>query len=292
LERVFHHRDGSRWFKHVIEPVINYRRITGIGSDFARIIRFDEHDTVANANLFEFALVNRFFTTREGPDGQKNQPHELLMVKLSQQYFFDPTFGGALQPGQRNQFDPINALSGFHTVSPDRRFSPVNVNVRLRPLSSLFADVRLDYDTRIKTVRNTSVTGGIRTSLVSFSQTWFLARQIRLDQGTFPGNLYQSSVFLGRQGRGPFVGFDVIYDFTHRIINNQPTSRRVVTSTIGFGYAFDCCSFQVQNTTYKIGLRNENRLALSLTLFGIGSFGRHTDAGRRVFGTLWDTAKP
>lgn len=292
LERVFHHRDGSRWFKHVIEPMITYRRITGIGSSFARIIRFDAHDAIANTNQFEFALVNRFLTKREGPEGEKNQPHEWLMVKLSQQYFFDPNFGGAMRPGRRNQFDPINSLSGFHTISPDRRVSPVNLNVRLRPLSSLFADARLDYDTTIKTVRNTSVTGGIRTSLVSFSQTWFLARQVRQEAGTFPGNLYQSSLFLGRENRGPFIGFDLIYDFTNRVVSGQPLSGRLVTSVIGFGYTFDCCSFQVQNTTYKIGLRNENRLALNLTLFGIGSFGRHTDAGRRIFGTTWDGLRP
>lgn len=292
LERVFYHRDGSHWFKHVIEPMITYRRITGIGSDFARIIRFDAHDAIANTNQVEFALVNRFLIKREGPEGQKNQPHEWLMVKLAQQYFFDPTFGGALRAGQRNQFDPINLLSGFHTISPDRRFSPINLNVRLRPLSSLFADVRLDYDPTIKTLRNTSVTGGVRASFISFSQTWFLSRQTRSVAGTFPGNLYQSSLFLGREDRGPFIGFDLIYDFTNRVINNRPISGRLVTSVIGFGYAFDCCSFQVHNTTYKIGLRNENRLALSLTLFGIGSFGRHTDAGRRIFGTTWDIPRP
>jgi LPS-assembly protein len=284
LERVFHHRDGSRWFKHVIEPALTYRRITGIGSDFARLIRFDEHDTVADTNEFEFALVNRFFVTREGSGGEGKQPHEWLTLKLSQQYFFDPTFGGALVPGQRNQFYPINRLSGFSFGGTARRFSPVNLTARLRPLSSLFADVRLDYDTREKAVRNASVTGGIRTERFSFSQTWYVTRQIRLDQGTFPANLYQSSVFLGNPQRGPFVGFDVIYDFTNRNIEGNLTKGRLVSSTIGLGYAFDCCTFQVQNTTFKIGLRSENRLAFSLTLRGLGSFGRDTDAGRRIFG--------
>jgi LPS-assembly protein len=286
LERTFHHRDGSRWFKHVIEPTITYRRIAGIGSDFARIIRFDEHDAVAGSNGFEFALVNRFFTSREASSGEATQPHELLTVKLSQQYFFDPTFAGALVPGQRNQFYPMTLLSGFSIGATLRHFSPMNLNVRWRPLSSLFADVRLDYDTKENTVRNASATGGIRTQRFSVSQTWYITRQVRLDRGTFPGNLYQSSVFIGNPERGPFAGFDLIYDFTNRLINNQLTNGRLISSSVAFGYAFDCCSFQVQNTTYKLGLRNENRLAFSLTLFGIGSFGRHTNAGRRIFGPL------
>ncbi|MBI3950874.1 MAG: LPS-assembly protein LptD [Acidobacteria bacterium] len=289
LERIFHHRDGSRWFKHVVEPSITYRRIAGIGSDFARIIRFDEIDAVAETNEFEFALVNRFFTTRQGSSGGAKQPHELLTIKLSQHYFFDPTFGGALVPGKRNQFYPIDLLSGFSFGGTPRRFSPVNLNVRLRLLSSLFADVRLDYDTREKTVRNASITGGIRRRVVSFSQSWYFTQRIHADQGTFPGDLYQSSLLIGNRERGLFGWFDLIYDFTNRLIRGRASQGRLVSSTFGFGYAFDCCSFQVQNTTFKIGLRNENRLSFSLTLNGIGSFGRHTDAGRRIFGPIGDT---
>lgn len=284
LERVFHHRDGSRWFKHVIEPLLTYRRLTGIGSDFARLIRFDEHDAVADTHDFELALVNRFFVTRQGPQGEGQQAHEWLTLKLSQQYFLDPSFGGALIPGRRNQFYPIHRLSGFNFGGTMRRFSPVNVTVRLRPLSSLFADVRLDYDTRERAVRNLSLTGGLRTERMSFSHTWYLTRSLRPDQGTFSANLSQSSVFLGNPQRGLFVGLDLIYDFTNRVTNGKLTPGRLVSSTLGFGYAFQCCTFQVQNTTFKVGLRSENRLAFSLTLRGLGSFGRDTDAGRRLFG--------
>lgn len=289
LERWFRHRDGSLWFKHLIEPSITYRRITGIGSDFARLLRFDEHDTIADTNELEFALTNRFFTRRERPEGGGSQPHEWLTLTLAQKYFFDPTFGGALVPGRRNQFFPINTLSGFSFGGTERRFSPLTVKARLRPLSSLFADLRLDYDTRQKSVRNISFTGGLHRHHLSLSQTWTITRAMKRpdgtnEAGTFAGNLYQSSVVLGNPDRGAFGGFDLVFDFTDRLIDGQFTSGRLVSSSIRFGYTFDCCSFQIQNTTFKIGLRNENRLTFSLTLFGIGSFGRHTSAGRRIFG--------
>ena len=62
------------------------------------------------------------------------------------QLLFDPTFDGALSRTRRNQFFPINTFSGFSYGGIERRFSPVNVVLRARPLSTLFADLRFDYD--------------------------------------------------------------------------------------------------------------------------------------------------
>src|SRR5215510_12247625 len=49
LSRVFRNRDGSPMFKHLIEPVVEYRRITGI-DDFDRTLPIDERDLVADTN--------------------------------------------------------------------------------------------------------------------------------------------------------------------------------------------------------------------------------------------------
>src|SRR4030095_276847 len=67
-----------------------------------------------------------------------SQPYELLSIKVAQKYFFDRRFGGALVGGQRNQFYPINTLSGFIYGGQVRSFSPVNLQVRYRPLSSIY----------------------------------------------------------------------------------------------------------------------------------------------------------
>ncbi len=287
LERTFHHRDGRRWFTHVIESSVIYRRTVGIGSNVARILRVDERDTLTDTNEIEVALINRLLTVRRTPEGQTT-PHEILSVSIRQQYFFDPTFGGALVPGRRNQFLPLMRLSGLSFGGRARRWSPVNVTTRVEPLSSLFADVRFDYDVQENVLRNVSISAGLKRSLVSVFQTWFISRRIRLgaggeEPGTFSGNLSQSSVTLGRQTQGFFVSADVLYDFTDRVIAAKVSSRRLVSSTVRAGYSFHCCSVMVQNTTFRIGVRRENRLAFALVLNGIGSFGAHTAAGRRVF---------
>ncbi|HKS09845.1 MAG TPA: LPS assembly protein LptD, partial [Pyrinomonadaceae bacterium] len=59
----FRHGDGGFWFRHVIEPYVVYRKISGI-NDFNRIIRFDYIDAIADTNEIEFGVANRFFTRR------------------------------------------------------------------------------------------------------------------------------------------------------------------------------------------------------------------------------------
>src|SRR5205814_3709009 len=99
-------------------------------------------------------------------DNATTQAYEVLTVRVAQKYFFDRTFGGALIPGQRNQFYPINTLSGFTFGGRARSFSPINVSARYRPLSSIFADLRMDVGTD-DGVRDITIGGGVRTDKVT-----------------------------------------------------------------------------------------------------------------------------
>src|SRR5262249_8724043 len=136
LAKVYKRKDGTPWFKHVIEPFVEYRRIAGI-DDFDRTLTIDERDLVADTNEITYGVSNRFFVKRKGTDGSPPQTHELLDITLTQKYFFDPTFGGALRDGQRNQFFPLNTLSGFAFAGFERDVSPLNLKARLRPTQSL-----------------------------------------------------------------------------------------------------------------------------------------------------------
>ncbi|MGH9827035.1 MAG: LPS assembly protein LptD, partial [Blastocatellia bacterium] len=315
LAKDFKNSDGSHKFRHVIEPYMTYRAITGIGQDFNRIILFDDLDAVANTNEVEYGFNNRFFVTKRASDvirrryrnlrlnemapetggsgqagaqaaaqpaspGQKNpspgaaspgapgqpssqqsgqaqsgaqqqaqgqpqsqgqaqdqgQPaagqqgkgklaagqsaelgnrrdeevtihrqqrreqvteqtqnapvteqseivgsdesvveaYEFLTIKVAQKYFFDRNFGGAFVPGQRNQFYPVDTLSGFTFEGVSRSFSPVNVEVRYRPLSTVFADLKMDVGSTGEGVRDVAVSGGARMGNLTFAGEWFL----------------------------------------------------------------------------------------------------------------------
>jgi lipopolysaccharide transport LptD-like protein len=402
LEKIFLNDDGSRRFKHIIEPYITYRVIRGIGQEFNQIIRFDERDAVANTNEFEYAVVNRFFTTshsselgrrkrrRSGtPDemvpvtpkpadkrkgaskadkrstetqppaqgpakagskerldpqtgvtggvettseaekkriletgqqsemskpGERSDPtvepkrdpglaatrgpgsppdviaagtsnedapleaYEFLTLKVAQKYFFDRNFGGALVEGRRNQFYPMNTLTGFTYGGRARSFSPVNVSLRYRPISSVFADVRLDVGSEDKLVRNATVSGGVSGDRIAVSASWNLSRRIKLDDnsfeaGTFPGSQLDTSFQYGDGSRGLYAGTRIGYEFTDRFIGESVSPGRLRNSRSYAGYAWDCCGLQFNYNTFKAGLRNESAFSFTFSLAGLGSFG-------------------
>jgi lipopolysaccharide assembly outer membrane protein LptD (OstA) len=419
LEKIFLNEDGSRRFKHVIEPYITYRLIGGVGDDFERVIRFDERDAVANTNEVEYAVVNRFFTMRKASevrrkrarrqnydapdemepvdpgrnrerkrnkdkankkepgakesDGAKEsgdpdtqappaeavaksvepeaqiskdkaeaadatsdkkklergeqqemakgktepqkresqqreaqpadaasqddqtdaddtaleatnenaptQPYEFLMIKVAQKYFFDRDFGGALTPGKRNQFYPINTLSGFTFGGKARSFSPANVQIRYRPLASLFADLRMDIGSDDEALRNMTVSAGVSNDTLTVSASYYLSRRIDLapnsfEPGTFPGSQIVTTLQFGDDSRGLYGGTRIGYDFTDRLISEGTVSKgRLRNSRSYIGHQWDCCGLQFNYNTFKAGLRNESAFSFTFTLAGLGSFG-------------------
>ena len=285
FSRIYRKRDGSALFKHLIEPFITYRTIAGI-NDFPRTLRFDERDAIANTNEIEYGMTNRFLVKRLNPDGKSSQPYEWLTLSIAQKHFFDPEFGGALQKDKRNQFFPLNTLSGFSYLGYLRNFSPLSINAKVRPTEATFTDFKMDVDSNNGALRNLSFTGGLRRRLYQISQSWYLTRWLpgkgtRYDQTTLPGNQMDTSLFLGTAVKGPYMGLTVAYDLRTRFFDGTARNPRYINLITTGGWAWDCCSFQFQNYTFKAGFRNENRFLFSFTLRGIGTFGTDNIGQRR-----------
>ncbi len=285
--RIYHKKDGSPWFKHIVEPYAAYRRILG-ADNFDRTIHYDERDMITETNQLEYGITNRFFIKRPTPDGKSTQAHEWMSLTVAQQHFFDPGLGGALREGQRNQFLPTTTLTGFAFLSGQRNDSPLHVNARVRPNDYAFADVRMDMDTTNGELRDISVSGGLLQfrQLFSLSQSWYYTRRVPLSDGkidptTLPGNQMDTSFFAGKPAKGPYGGVIIAYDFRNRFFDGTPRDPRYINLITTGGWAWDCCSFQFQNYTFKAGLRNENRFMFSFTLKGIGTFGTDTIGQQR-----------
>jgi LPS-assembly protein len=297
LARNFHRSDGSVWFRHVIEPYVIYRRIAGI-DNFASIIRFDYVDAIADTNEIEYGLTNRFFTrrstesvgkkareaAREKKESLATQPYETLTITVRGKYFFDPYFGGALIPGRRNQFYPIDTLSGFTYGAVPRKFSPVNIEVRYRPSEHLFADYRSDLDTKGGGLRAMSATFGLNRSLIQAFSTFYYTRAVELvpslqqyanaagrEPGTLRGSQWSPSIFLGNRDQGLFGGVSLFFDFQKHPFAGS--NRSLISSTATIGYTWRCCMITAQAFSFNVGLRNENRFVFAFRLNGIGTFG-------------------
>lgn len=290
-------RKGSFFFRHVIEPYIVYRKLSGI-DNFDRIIRFDYNDAIADTNEIEFGVANRFFTRRStetvndaavkanretDKPSLATQPYEALTITLRGKYFFDPDFGGALRPGRRNQFYPVNTLSGFVYGGVPRRFSPINIDTRYRPRRDLFADFRTDLDANGGGIRAMSATFGLSKATIQIFQSFYYTRAIELvgnlaafadargfEPGTLRGSQWSPSVFLGNRDRGLFGGASFFFDFQKRPGRGNSS---LINSTVTIGHAWDCCAVTGQFSSWNVGLRKENRVVFSFRLNGIGTFG-------------------
>ena len=309
LERTFRSPTLDRIFggdvRHTIEPTVTYRYVTGV-HNFLNILRFDDRDILSNTNELQYGATQRLFvrsasrercdtrsfvspfeaSTFNSPvtaetnatDAQGCTTHELLSWSLTQKYFFDPTFGGAVQAGRRNIFTTTLDLSGVAFLTEPRDISPVVS--RLRARASANADIEWDAD--------------LDTGAKRFTSNVLL---LDLHQGnTFGGISYAR---LNAPGRSYVEGVSsLVADFNQlRFLlgygNPNKAGLSVATSagldlnltqvqfaTVQTAYNWNCCGFSVEYRKYELGsVRNENAYRFNFTLANIGSAGnlRHAD---------------
>jgi LPS-assembly protein len=254
LSKVYYPESGRKW-KHLIEPTLRYRYITGI-DNFHQLIRFDEKDAIANTNEVEYSLFNRFFVDAE------TGAHEWLSVKLSQKYFFEPSFGGAVEENSINQFFPLNTLSGIPYLINERKFSPITGLVRFTPQAPYSFDLRGDYDFESERFRNFSVTGFFNRHLLSLATTYFVTNELL--EGFFAKHQLQGSAGLGDFTKGISSVMSFSYDMRES---------RLLNHLIRVSYNWDCCGISAEVFGFNLSAREERQFRFSFFLKGIGSFG-------------------
>ena len=198
-------------------------------------------------------------------------------------YFFDKTFGGALIPGQRNEIEPITALSFYTFGGVPRRFSPLNIDATYRPQKTIFVNTRLDYGMQGDGLRAISATVGYDSPFFKLFQTFYYTRAVTLipslAQYADPnrqrsrhlrGSQWSPSLFVGNRDHGLYGGTSFFFDFENRRASQQSP---LISSLVTVGYTYDCCSLALQYYTFNVGVRKENKFVFSFRLNGIGTFG-------------------
>ena len=264
LERVW--QTASEKWKHTIDPEIEYNYVGGVGV-YDRFILFDEDETLTDTNDFVYSVTQRLFH-RSGNE----QADELVTWKISQAYYFDPTFGGALVPGTRNVFQALDSITPFAFADEPRRFSPINSDLVISPGGKYDAEIRLDYDT---------VRGRITTSeaLFKFRPTEnfnFTVAQFSIDNTAIAPpytadlqpaeNQIRTQVGYGAPNRrGWNAQAGVGYDFKQNVLQNQ---------FVEVSYNGSCCGISFEYRRLSLGeIRTENQFRLSLNIANIGTFG-------------------
>jgi LPS-assembly protein len=256
LGRVF---DAPSWMadrvKHVIEPRVSYRYVTGI-NNFSDIIRFDQTDILSNTNELTFSLTNRLLAK-----DKNGTISDLLSWQLSYKRFFDPTFGGAVVPGQRNVVASVADLTGYTFLDGYRHQSPI-VSV-FRYQSRVGVEWRTDYDPVYHKIVNSSVNVDAHIGKYSAS---IGNTAIRENPVLAPNsNQIRISGTYGNQSRrGWNYGVSAFYDYR---IGKLEYSLAQAT------YNTDCCGISAQYRRFSFGARNENQYLVSFAVSNIATFG-------------------
>jgi LPS-assembly protein len=307
LSRIFDHPWLGRKWKHVIEPRIRYDYVTGI-NNFADILRFDATDVLTDTSEIEYSVVNRLYAKRINPNVKDcdpqamstltiggvpqvgavpwelpptpdaaqacaSGPREILSWEIGQKYFFDPTFGGALLPGQRNVFSTTADFTGIAFLDSERRFAPIISRLRVETSPRTNTEWDLDYD-----VKTNQITSSM--ALVNYHYGQFTVgggdaflRVIDTAAGskfssTSPNEFHQFRVLLGygqlnKRGLSAATSFG----FDANLGSLQYASAQTT-------YNWDCCGLSLEYRRFALGsVRNENQYRFTFSLANIGAFG-------------------
>ena len=249
---------SAKW-KHSIEPQVLYRFVNGV-NQFSRFIRFDENDTLTNTNEFEYSLTQRLF--RRAAEGRVE---ELVALRVAQKYYFDPTFGGALVPGQRNVFQALNSFAAFAFADTPRRFSPLVSSLRITPGGRYDAEFRFDYDP----VRGKLTTAGALVKAKPYRELFVTLAHFSIDASPAlqpKSNQIRALIGYGdinRRGWNASGGFSL--DILQRFLQNQ---------LVQVSYNGACCGIAVEYRRLALGpVRSENQFRVALIVANIGTFG-------------------
>ena len=309
---------GTDAVKHTIEPVAAYRLVRGV-DNFSQLLRFDRVDVVSDTNEVEYGVTQRLFLRQKKSEpcettetdaagssawngaaapgamggvgsnvasdaGYTAAPsgcgsRELLTWRLTQKYFLDPQFGGAVVRGRRNIFETTLALSGIAFLTEPREISPLVSRLRWKTSDHFDVEWDWDLDTGAKKFTSNNV-------LVNFHE----------------GNVFSGLSYarLNAPGRFNIAGFSSsVSDFKQlRVLLGYggPTKRGLgVAANTGIDlnrievqygalqvqYNWDCCGFSVEYRKYELGsVRNENAYRFNFTLANIGTAGNLRRAER------------
>jgi LPS-assembly protein len=307
LERVFDKEFWGRKWKHVIEPRVAYRFVTG-ANNFAHVLKFDERDILTDTDEVEYGFVTRLYAKRSSaksedcdaimssltvggpapestipwqhPSALANAPcqtgpqvREVVTWELAQKYFLDPTFGGALISGQRNVFTTTADLTGIAFITQPRHLSPLVSRLRVETSARTDAEWDLDYDFQNNTTNASTLLANYHFGQVTVGGgDAFLQIPAQTAASSLavaaPVRFNQFRFALG-YGRPNKRGFSAASSFGF-----DAESKLLQFLSVQTTYNWDCCGVTLEYRSYSVAnVRNENLFRFSFALANIGGFG-------------------
>jgi LPS-assembly protein len=285
MEKVFAKSFRGYRLKHVIEPDIQYHLVRAHDPEnIMDIVRFDAMDIFTQTNEVEYSLTNSILGRKDVPDNSPDRPQarDIFSWRLSQKYYVDPTFGGALVPGQNNVFASTIDLTGF-AFEHGQRFSPVASTFKFAPFSNYDTEIRTDLNPYgAGGVLDAGITSHVRRGLLGVAFTdFFINRTSYLSSLLGSTNSGSQSTTVS-----PLTAFHVL----GTVVTYGDPNRKGVSGAFGMDYNFQqkiyqhvvsqlsynfgCFGIDIEYQYFDLGpLRRENQFRIALALANVGTFG-------------------
>jgi LPS-assembly protein len=320
VEKVFDKEFLGRKWKHVIEPEATYRYVTGV-NDFANVLHFDDRDILSDTNEVQYGFVTRLYAKKTNTSieecdtpmtglavgaaaPEQSVPwqrttsvdnttcaagpaaKEVATWELTQKYFLDPTFGGAIVSGQRNVFTTTEDLTGIAFITQPRHLSPLVSRLRAATSSRTDTEWDLDYDFQLNRINATTllVNYNLGPFTLGGGDAFLQIPQQAKQSATFQNIGVCSPITpTNTQSTCKFQQFRVALGYgglTHRGLSAATSLgfdteiRQLQFATAQTTYNWDCCGVTIEYRRYAIAnVRNENLFRFTFSLANIGSFG-------------------
>lgn len=300
IEKLFQHD-----VKHTIEPVFTYRYVAGV-NNFSRLLRFDDIDIASNTNELQYGVTQRLFLRPSKnrpcaakPTSQNEQnmqqdadwetepseetntapcgSREWISWRLTQKYFFDENFGGAIEIGHRNIFDSTLNFSGIAFLTEPRAISPLVSRLRVRTSDHMDLEWDFDLDTGAKKFTSNNILvnlheGNIFSGL-SYARLNAPGRFYSEGVSSAVSNFSQLRLLMG-YGSPTRAGFGIAAKVGLDLNQNAAHAGLVQYGALQTSYNWNCCGLSFEYRKYELGsVRNESMERFNFTLVNIGTAG-------------------
>ncbi len=250
-------------YKHVIEPFATIQRTSSFDG-FKQVVQFDGVDTIlGGVTSVSYGIRNTLIARVRKGDGPPDI-RDILSLDLSQTYYTNKL---AAQYDQQYQSSFSNLYS---YVPPPSNLSPVRATLTFTPSTELGGRFGLEYDTQFRAVRKYDASFNTSRRSFDVNASWTKRRVIPgligFDNPLNADHFIQAAARIRRPGGGKSIGYSTTYD----VLRERMLQQRIT----GF-YNAQCCGVSVDYAVTNLshlGLRNDKRFSISLTLAGIGSF--------------------
>ena len=286
FEKVFAKSLWGRRLKHVIEPDIVYRLVKGRDpAELVNVVRYDDLDILCQTNEVEYSLTNIILARKDVPDGTADKPQarELISWRITQKYYFDPTFGGVLGPGNPIVWEPTLSLTGFHFI-PGRRMSPVVSDLKVAPFSFYDTELKVDLSPYGGGILDAGITSHVRHGVYGLAFTDFY-----INKNTYinlPSESTSSPSTTTRTPTAPTVSYHLLNllatfgDFNRKGLSgafgvDYNLVQKIAAGAVGqISYNFGCFGLNFEFQRFSLGtFRQENVYRMAISLANVGTFG-------------------